>query len=549
MGRKRGPSAANEPAKPASPAAPAARLMPPERGVKVRMYRTGLGDCFLLAFPRAGKAGERDAFYLLIDCGVYFRTPAEQNAPRIRRIVEHIRDATAGRLDLLVITHEHWDHVSAFHHSQAQDVFKEQIALGRLWLAWTENLALPLARDLHEGRKAARLALGEALERMHGLSAGAPGAAGNHETRELIGKVLDFFGDSVAPNEAAAGEAAFGAKKSTQTEEAMTWVREEYGKDRARFLHPGDGPVTLEGVADARVYILGPPEDPTLIRRDKPQGDEVYPRAMAAAIEASFFAAFGVVPAHSGVIPDLDAIKEARTMSLPFDEALQIKADDARQEPFFKDHYYDNEAWRHIEGDWLEAAGEFALQLDNATNNTSLAFALEIGPPGEGKVLLFPGDAQVGNWLSWFGKVPLGKQELGKDMVWMVGDRKITAVDLLRRTVLYKVGHHGSHNATLTKQGLELMGRPDGSGEFVAMLPVDEHVARQLAHYGEMPLRSLMKELSIRTAGRVARNDEGDEPDGQDSTLQPIPGAPPLSSTFVDEKTDLYFEYTVVPPK
>ena len=41
---------------------------------------------------------------------------------------------------------------------------------------------------------------------------------------------------------------------------------------------------------------------------------------------------------------------------------------------------------------------EFALKIDNDVNNTSLALALELA---DKRVLLFPGDAQVGNWLSW----------------------------------------------------------------------------------------------------------------------------------------------------
>ncbi len=514
--------------------APGGRMTPPIRGVKVRMYRTGLGDCFLLAFPRSRAAdASRDAFYLLVDCGVYKGTPEPYNATLIGKIVQNIRDATGGRLDLLVITHEHWDHVSAFHPSQSQATFDKEIALETLWMAWTENLNLKLAKDLHNGRKAARAALAGALEQMQGLGA-------DSETRDLIRKVLDFFGDPV-----------FGAK-SVQTEDAMTWIREHYGKGKTKFLHPGDGPLTFDGVPDARVYVLGPPEDPVLIKRYNPSasGSEVYPRAMAAAIEASFFAAFGVVPTNLDDPPDSDAIKEAQQMSLPFDEGHRVEVQDARKDKFFREHYYDKDkaaAWRTIEGDWLETAGEFALQLDSATNNTSLAFALEIGPPGEGKVLLFPGDAQVGNWQSWFGKVQVGKQTVGKDMAWKVGGQSITAVDLLRRTVLYKVGHHGSHNATLRAQGLELMGRPDGTAELVALLPVDEHVARDLAHYGEMPLRSLLKELALRTGGRIARNDEGAKPANKQSTLAPIPGAPPIRSNFVDAKTDLYFEYTVDP--
>ena len=50
---------------------------------------------------------------------------------------------------------------------------------------------------------------------------------------------------------------------------------------------------------------------------------------------------------------------------------------------------------------------------------------------------------------------------------------KVTSSALLARTVLYKVGHHASHNATLREKGLELM----QSDELVAMIPVDEEQA------------------------------------------------------------------------
>lgn len=522
------------------------RMTAPRSGVKIRMYRTGLGDCFLLAFPRGGDP--KDPFYLLIDCGVYAGTPEPGNQTRIRQIVEDIRDSTGGRLDVLVITHEHWDHVSAFHATQAQEIFGKEIGLGELWMAWTENRRIPLARDLQDGRKAARAALRQALTRMQGLA--------DSGTRDLVGKVLDFFGGEAAgspamPGAPSGGLGLLGAKKSVKTEEAMDWIQESYGKGKTRYLRPGEEPLTLEGVKDARVYVLGPPEDPDLIKRSDPTGDEVYPKAMAAAMEASFFAACGVMPGHA-LAPDQDEAKEALRVSLPFDESHQIERERAAEaDPFFQQYFDKAEAWRQIDGDWLEAAGELALQLDNATNNTSLALAIEIGQPGRGKVLLFPGDAQVGNWRSWFGKVKLGKRELGREMVWTAGRRQVTAEDLLRRTVLYKVGHHGSHNATLRQQGLELMGRADGTSELVAFLPVDEQVAREQAHYGEMPLRSLVKDLLIRTGGRVVRNDDGAKPKDKKSTLAPIEGAPPPRplKEFLDKGTGtgLYFEYTVSP--
>jgi hypothetical protein len=104
-------------------------------------------------------------------------------------------------------------------------------------------------------------------------------------------------------------------------------------------------------------------------------------------------------------------------------------------------------------------------------------------------VLLFPGDAQVGNWLSWH------------DVTWKDGKKKltVTARDLLNRTVLYKVGHHGSHNATLREKGLEMMISPD----LVAMLPVDEKIAHNVKHWMQMPFKPLLDQLGKKTAGRI----------------------------------------------
>src|SRR5262249_11912939 len=67
---------------------------------------------------------------------------------------------------------------------------------------------------------------------------------------------------------------------------------------------------------------------------------------------------------------------------------------------------------------------ELVRILDDAMNNTSVILLLEIGD----KRLLFPGDAQIENW-----SYALSRAEVRK---------------LLAATNLYKVGHHGSLNAT-----------------------------------------------------------------------------------------------------
>lgn len=170
---------------------------------------------------------------------------------------------------------------------------------------------------------------------------------------------------------------------------------------------------------------------------------------------------------------------------------------------FFGQHYYGSggdhpgASWRRIDTDWLQSAEHLALKLDSATNNTSLVLAIEL--VDSGKVLLFPGDAQVGNWLSW--------HEGGwTDRNGLASGQTVTAEDLLRRTVLYKVGHHGSHNATLRELGLEMM----DSDELVAMIPVYEDWAHARRPYQwKMPFRPMYLELLRRTEGRILRTDTG----------------------------------------
>ena len=72
--------------------------------------------------------------------------------------------------------------------------------------------------------------------------------------------------------------------------------------------------------------------------------------------------------------------------------------------------------------------------------------------------------------------------------------------DLLARAAFYKVGHHGSHNATLKRKGLERM---PNDASLISFVPVSTPVAREIKDWSEMPLDSLLDALSIRSGGRV----------------------------------------------
>jgi hypothetical protein len=135
-------------------------------------------------------------------------------------------------------------------------------------------------------------------------------------------------------------------------------------------------------------------------------------------------------------------------------------------------------------------------------NNTSLVLAFELGEPGRGQVLLFAADAQVGNWLSW----------TSTNLAWTFPTAASPAVtvtpeDLLHRVVFYKVGHHGSHNATLANKGLDLM----TDERMVAFIPVN-HAQAVVKRWPGMPFQPMLDVLTTHTSGRVVCIDDAPPP-------------------------------------
>jgi hypothetical protein len=456
--------------KKASRDATASRGRPPTGSVRVRMYCQGLGDCFLISFPRSGHPD--DPFRVLIDCGVILGTP--NPGELIVPVVEDILAETKSRgnqdrptVDLLIATHEHWDHLSGF--VQARDLF-DQLTVRAVWLGWTEDPKDPVAQQL-VAERAKKLEMAKRALASPALRLGSA----DDDTRSAL-EALSFFGIDVeqeAGRLGAAGGKAKGAAGGT-TADAMKWLKEK----SPVYLKPGTLR-ELNGVDRVRVYVLGPPTDLKKIRKDLPSkgGKETYELSPYDAAQ------FAAMSNHDSGWTEDDPF-------VPFDGKYVVPADQVGRAPLFAASYLDpSEEWRRIDGEWLSGIAQFALQLDSDTNNTSLALAFEL--PG-GQVLLFPGDAQVGNWESWH------------DHTWDVDGAKVVAADLLARTVLYKVGHHGSHNATLSEKGLELMTNPG----LVALLPVDEYIAHVKKRWTKMPFNPLLKRLLEKTENRVLRPDQ-----------------------------------------
>jgi hypothetical protein len=418
---------------------------------KVRMYRQGLGDCFLISLPRTD--GSNRPFYVMIDCGVVLGTADPGTI--MTQVMDNIVAVTGGEIDLLIATHEHWDHLSGF--VQAKPSFDKLTKVGQVWLAWTENPDDQLTQKLKKEKGQALAALRMGMSQMQ--------LAGDSDGVAELGGILEFFG----------------AAKGPTTADALDNVRAKAKPSKPRYCLPTDPPVVPAGI-NARFYVLGPPYDEKMLRKINPSASNKETYGLALGSFQMFLDGAGTA---------LAAVDDGR----PFDQQYEIPFAYAQSAPefdFFRKNYWQPgnaapDAWRRIDADWLGGASDLALQLDSLTNNTSLVIAIEL--PG-GDVLLFVADAQVGNWLSW------------QDRSWTVDSKTVTGPDLLNRAIFYKVGHHGSHNATLKAQGLEEM-----KNLRVAMIPVDHDMAVK-KRWGKMPLDELVAALNQQAKGVVLRVDK-----------------------------------------
>ena len=126
--------------------------------VTVRVYRQGLGDCILVRVKRPG----HDDFKLMIDCGVVLGTP--DAVKTMTKVMENLVGDTDGKIDVLAITHEHFDHLSGF--TQAPEAFAK-LAVGAVWVAWTEDPKDDLANTLRTELGAAKQKLAACASALH----------------------------------------------------------------------------------------------------------------------------------------------------------------------------------------------------------------------------------------------------------------------------------------------------------------------------------------------------------------------------------------------
>jgi beta-lactamase superfamily II metal-dependent hydrolase len=435
---------------------------PSKDSIVVRMYDLGegQGDCFLLRFLDDNEL----PYNILIDCGSYWRTKDEKS--RFEEIAKDIVTVTNKHVNVLIVTHEHWDHLSGF--SLAEEEFSK-LVIDEVWMAWTENTAGDeLAESLNKKYEKVRNALAAVSQKFEGT---------DDPWVNAMTAVLSF---------------------SKNSDKVMDNIRDSFGSNPPRFCYPEHSPIVLPGVSNLRFFVLGPLRNKGLLKElaaEKAVHGEPLMINESTSFAAAVLSSFGKNMLSS---EERSKNKYLSDLCLPFDQKYGLAKKDALLhkvdgENFFEEYYGPDDpkkSWRHIENDWLFSAGNMALQMDGYTNNTSLVLAIEMLDTG--KVLLFTGDAEKDIWECW------------SDLEWTVDDLNgeslcYSGLGVVSKTGFLKVAHHGSVNGTLVDFLDEM------KEDLVAMMPVNRVAAEKKGW--DHPNETLLGIINDKTSGRLIRAD------------------------------------------
>ncbi len=404
--------------------------MSSKKSVTVRMYKVGMGDAFLLMFPEAG--GRRPK--VLVDCGYHRASVAPPPMKDVvARIIKDVTEADGvPRIDVVVATHRHMDHVYGFENKAWEDVEVKEV-----WMPWTEHPKDKEAKKIRDQQSLSSSKVHDTAKRKSLLSL-------TPAEREKMEKAMLLTSNNLV-NKKAMATLHVGFSDNVPFALRRYLPEKEGGQTFKTNVLPG-----------VSIHVLGPSRDlDTILTRDIE--DEMYHLMRVSA----------------------DSTDEARP---PF--RVEWKLTPAQ----FKAANSHLALTKRAMEDVVSAgeSNEFAAaaKLDWSVNNTSLMLMFEIGK----HYLLFPGDAQWGNW----------GQALNSD--WR---------ELLEKTTFYKVGHHGSHNATPVSFVEKVLGK-----NFWAMA-----CTGKTSTFPAIPLNTLLTKLREKS-DRVVRSDRRDVPDPTDPNFR-----------------------------
>lgn len=356
----------------------------------IRSYQVGFGDCFLLTFhyPAAGK--KSNDRHVLIDCG---STGKPKNAAGLDLVVEQIKTDCNGQLTAIIVTHRHADHINGFATNAKGDCpgdILRSLKPKLVMQPWTEDPAVP--RNATAPKQAFR-------QPSVGVSKSlfAAGLDSMHDVAASIQKEVAQIGQHLSKS--VASQLAFLGEENLKNMSAVKNLIAMGEAGKAEYLHYGNKTSLAKLLPGVKVHVLGPPTP------------EQYPEvAQQRSKDANeFWQILGVT-----------GTRLAATGLCPFPDAKRV---DSPQLP-------PSARWLVARIRAIHGAQRLSIvrALDDAMNNTSLILLFEFS----GKKVLFPGDAQIENWSYALIDAPNAAANR----------------ELLAQTDVYKVGHHGSRNAT-----------------------------------------------------------------------------------------------------
>lgn len=295
--------------------------------IDIRAYIVGFGDCILLSVPDDSRTR-----HVLIDFG---RAPNDSGSlERFPAIAADIEARCNGHLDLVVVTHEHLDHMEGFY--REREVF-DRMQVDQVWMS------LPSHPDYYTDYPKARLQkrLHEAVREF----------AGNARRNGLA--LHPAFRSLLANNLANADRVAYLRKLGRKT--PLYLARGTKGAQAAKWS---------QGI---KVRVLAPEEDTSIY-----YGKSGQSRALMSAI-AQGMKGSSASAADEGLAWDFKEVPRAKD-----GEESGISSSD----------------FERLRSTIREDGVTAARFIDRAQNNTSLCLLMEVG----GKRLFLPGDAELESW-------------------------------------------------------------------------------------------------------------------------------------------------------
>jgi hypothetical protein len=382
--------------------------MPPHKNSKsptsltLRTYQVGFGDCFLLTF-RYPDGNDKN---ILIDFG---SNAQPKSAPKdlMPAIANDIASECKGKLHAVVLTHRHKDHIKGFATSKGKgsgDIIaglKPDLVIQ----PWTEDpKASKNARTATSLHLTPNEQFAVSLEYMHEISAGIEAEARHLAQDEALASRSAFYvnlamlGEEGIKNKSAVDNLARMAARPGASAE---YVNHGYQSKLATIL-PG-----------VTVTVLGPP--------DLDQSDAIKKERSADANE------FWMLQSNVGRY--VAAVSARRASSArESDQKTQALFPNAKRHSGDAPPQYARWLIQKLRAIRGGALLDIVRILDDAMNNTSVILLFEVN----GNALLFPGDAQIENWQYTLDKL----------------DKDAALKKRLANVSVYKVGHHGSRNAT-----------------------------------------------------------------------------------------------------